>query len=370
MRAILIIISFLFSVTTNAQVKEYYLLVGTYTTDIHVYKFSVVNGNATFVSKFSGIESPSYLALTKDGKRVYAVSENAKEKLGSVASFSFDKIKGNLQLINQTPTNGDGPCYVDVDSSGKNVVVANYNGGNLSSFKTNADGSLQPAAQTIDHQGYSINVVRQSKPHVHCAVFSPDQKYVFTNDLGTDKIYQYPFSADKPQPLNEEDVVTTDMEDGSGPRHIAFHPNKKFAYVINELSGKVNAYQYNEGKLIEIQTIESDNTGGKEDKGSADIHITPIGQYLYTTNRAKANDIAIYRVQSNGTLVLIGHQSALGIHPRNFAIDPTGKYLLVANRDTNNIVVFTIIKATGFLEPNGQVIQLEKPVCLKFTSMN
>ena len=265
---------------------------------------------------------------------------------------------------------GDDPCFIDVDSIGRNIVVANYSGGNLSVFKTNADGSLQPAAQTIDHQGYSSNVVRQSKPHVHCTVFSPDGKYVFSNDLGTDKIYQYQFNAEKSQPLNEDEVVTTDVEDGSGPRHIAFHPNKKYAYVINELSGKVKVFQYDDGKLNEIQTIESDNTGGKDDKGSADIHITPNGQYLYTTNRAKANDIAIYRVQSNGTLVLIGHQSALGIHPRNFVIDPTGKYLLVANRDTNNIVVFTIIKATGFLEPNGQVIQVEKPVCLKFTSLN
>ena len=370
MRAILIIISFLFSITTNAQVKEYYLLVGTYTTDVHVYKFNIVNGNAKFVSKISGIENPSYLAITKNGKFIYTVNENHKEKPGEVSALSFDKTKGELHFLNKTLSGGDDPCFIDVDSIGRNIVVANYSGGNLSVFKTNADGSLQPAAQTIDHQGYSSNVVRQSKPHVHCTVFSPDGKYVFSNDLGTDKIYQYQFNAEKSQPLNEDEVVTTDVEDGSGPRHIAFHPNKKYAYVINELSGKVKVFQYDDGKLNEIQTIESDNTGGKDDKGSADIHITPNGQYLYTTNRAKANDIAIYRVQSNGTLVLIGHQSALGIHPRNFVIDPTGKYLLVANRDTNNIVVFTIIKATGFLEPNGQVIQVEKPVCLKFTYLN
>ncbi len=369
MRIIFILISFLFTTSINCQVKDYYLLVGTYTTDIHVYQFNTVKGDAKFVSKISGIENPSYLTITKNGKYVYAVNENHKEKPGEVSALSFDKVKGELHFLNKTLSGGDDPCYVDVDSTGKNVVVANYSGGNLSAFKTNTDGSLQPAVQTIDHQGYSTNFARQSKPHVHCTVFSPDGKYVFSNDLGTDKIYQYQFNADKPQPLNEEEVITTDVEDGSGPRHITFHPNKKYAYVINELSGKIKTYQYNDGKLKEIQTIESDNTGGKEDKGSADIHISPDGRYLYTTNRAKANDISIYKVQSTGVLVLLGHQSCLGIHPRNFVIDPSGKYLLVANRDSNNIVVFTIIKANGFLEPNGQVIQVDKPVCLKFTEI-
>lgn len=364
MRFSIVLISLMISMTGFAQKNEYYLLVGTYTSDIDVYKFNVATGTATFISKNSNNDNPSYLAISKNGKYVYAVNEKSGNT-GEVSSFMFDKTKGQLNFINRTSSGGDGPCYVDVDSTGDWVAVANYNGGNLSVLKTNTDGSLQPLAQTIEHQGYSVNFTRQSKPHVHCTVFSPDNKYLFSNDLGTDKVYQYAFSPMDKEPLGEANVVSTDVPDGSGPRHITFHPSKKYAYVINELSGKVTAFQYNDGKITEIQSIESCNMGDKQDMGSADIHITPNGQYLYTTNRGKANDITIYRVGSTGLLTLIGHQSSLGIHPRNFTIDPTGKYVLVANRDTDNIVVFTIIKSTGFLEPTGTQIKLDKPVCLK-----
>lgn len=358
------------TIATFAQNKDFYLLVGTYTTDISVYKFNSATGNASFVSKISGTENPSYLAITKNEKFVYAVNENHNDKHGEVSSFSFDKKKGALTFLNKTETGGDDPCYVDVDSSGKWIVVANYSSGNLSALKTNADGSLQPLAQTIDHQGYSVNFLRQSKPHVHCTIFSPDGKYVFANDLGTDKVYQYKFDPNNDQQPLTDNGITTEVTDGFGPRHITFHPNKKYAYLINELSGKIVAYNYNDGNLHDIQTIESDNTGGKEDKGSADIHITPNGQYLYASNRGKANDITIYRIGSTGLLTELGHQSCLGVHPRNFTIDPTGKFLLVANRDTNNIVVFAIMKSTGMLVPTATQIQIDKPVCLKMIPVN
>jgi 6-phosphogluconolactonase len=370
MRCLLIIFINFISITAFAQNKELYLLVGTYTTDIQIYKFNTTTANLKFVNKFSGVDNPSYLTITKDGKYVYSVAESGKQVPGMVVAFSFDKAKGILQLINKTETGGENPCYVDVDSIGKNLVVANYNGGNLSAFKTNVDGSLQPAIQTIQHTGYSVNFTRQTKPHVHFTSFSPDGKFVLVNDLGTDKVYAYPFTATAEKPLNEEEVLTTDVPDGSGPRHLTFHPNGKYVYVLNELSGKIIAYEYNNGKLNEIQTIISDNTGGKEDKGSADIHITPDGKYLYASNRAKANDIAIFRVGSTGLLTEVGRQSSMGIHPRNFVIDPSGRFLLVANRDTNNVVIFNIIKSTGFLQPANIQITIDKPVCLKFTSVN
>ena len=355
--------------TGVAQNKEYYLLVGTYTTDIQVYKFNTTAGNASFVSKISGTANPSYLAVTKDQKYVYAVNENHKEVPGEISAFSFDKKKGELSFINKTVTSGDDPCYVETDSTGKWLLAANYSSGSFSIFKTAEDGSVQPLIQNIEHQGYSVNFDRQSKPHVHCTVFSPDGKYVFVNDLGTDKVYQYKFDPNNAQQPLSEDATTFDVPDGSGPRHIIFHPNKQYAYLISELSGKVMVYGYKDGQLNELQTIQSDNTGGKEDKGSADIHITPNGQYLYTSNRGKANDITIYRVGSTGLLTELGHQSTLGIHPRNFTIDPTGKWLLVANRDTNNIVVFNIIKSTGMLSPTGVQIHMDKPVCLKMLSV-
>lgn len=367
MKRLFVVIGLLFSYGSFSQPKECYMLVGTYTNNIHLYKFNFVLGTATPVSKISSLNNPSYLCVSPNGKFVYAVNETTGS--GEVNALSFNKIKGELKFINKVSSGGEAPCYIDIDSTGKWVSVANYSSGTLSVMKTNTDGSLNEPSQIIEHQGYGVNVVRQSKPHVHCTVFSPDQKYLFSNDLGTDKIYQYQFNPNHEKPLNIDDVTTTDVADGSGPRHLVFHPNKKFVYIINELKGDVVAYTYNNGKLSELQTIESDNTKSKEDKGSADIHITPNGQYLYATNRGKANDITIYGVQSDGKLRLIGHQSTNGIHPRNFAIDPTGKYLLVANRDSNNIVVFTIIKSTGFLEANGQVINVEKPVCIKMVDL-
>lgn len=369
MKEIFSVLFSLLAIFSFAQNQQYYLLIGTYTNDIHVYKFNTKDGSFKPVSKVSGDANPSYLAISKNEKFVYAVNENHGDEHGSLSAFSFDKTKGNLQFINKVATNGDDPCYVDIDSTGNFLVNANYASGNLSTYKTNADGSLQASTQTIQHQGYSANYERQATAHVHCTTFSPDGKFVFVTDLGTDKIYQYSFNPASNNFLNEDNVTTYDVPDGSGPRHITFHPSGKFMYVINELLGTVIAYEYNNGKLTEIQNIKSDNTGGKADKGSADIHITPDGKYLYTSNRASANDITIFRVGSTGLLTEVGHQSCMGVHPRNFVIDPTGKFLLVANRDTNDIIEFSIYKGTGFLTPTGVTVHLDKPVCLKFADV-
>ena len=358
-----------FCALTQAQNPIFYLLIGTYTTGtsegIYVYRFNPNKGEATFVSKISGVENPSYLAISKDQKFVYSVNESHGEKSGGVSAFSFDKTKGELHFLNKQSSGGDDPCYITVDSSGKWVTVANYSGGNFSALKTNADGSLQPLSQLVAHEGYGVNVQRQEMPHVHSTVFSPDEKFLFTADLGNDRLYQYHFNAnDAATPLTPADPPYYEVPDGSGPRHFVFHPNKKYAYLLNELSGNVIVYQYDNGHLTEIQTIASDNTGGKNDKGSADIHLTPDGKFLYTSNRGKANDITIYKTGSDGKLIEVGHQ-AVGAHPRNFMIDPTGRFLLVANRDSNNIQIFVINKNYGLLEDTGTKIQVDKPVCLK-----
>jgi len=368
MRRLLFPLLLLCAINSQAQFNRNieYLFIGTAGKEIHVLRFNLTNGTSSEVSSLTDVESPTYLSVTKDQKFLYAVNETSGEQGGSLSAFSFDKGKGILHFLNKTPSGGDGPCYVETDSTGKWVVAANYGGGSLSIFKTGADGSLLPFAQNVEHQGYSVNFTRQSKPHVHCTVFSPDNKYVFATDLGTDKVYRYTFNPGNPQPLSETDTVMTDVPDGFGPRHFVFHPTQKSAYLINELSGQVIAYQCTDNKLTEIQTIESTREGDKLDKGSADIRITPDGKYLYTSNRGKANDLTIYRVGSTGLLTLVGHQSCLGAHPRNFAIDPTSHFLFVANRDTNNIEVFTIIRSTGFLQPvPGSEIHIDKPMCIK-----
>ena len=362
----------------HAQNPIYYLLVGTYTTapsksdGIYVYKFNPNRNEATQISSVK-TSNPSFLAISKDQKYVYAVNEDHGESTpGSVSAFSLDKKKGVLTFLDKQPSGGDDPCYVAIDSAGKNVVVANYNGGNLSVLKTAADGSLLPAAQTIAHDGYGVNVKRQEMPHVHSTVFSPDQKYLFVANLGNDRLYRYSFNpTEATTPLVALDPPYYEIPDGSGPRHIVFSPDKKYAYLINEMSGNIIAYSYNatNGTLTSIQTIASDETKGKEDKGSSEIDITPNGKFLYSSNRVTSNDIAMFKINSDGTLVPTGHQ-ATGIHPRHFMIDPTGHFLLVANRDSNNIQIFVINKNYGLLEDTHVTIEVPSPVCLKMVPVN
>lgn len=377
MKKILVSVFILAAFYADAQNPIYYMLVGTYTNapsksqGIYVYKFNPNKGEATYVGVAAGVANPSYLTFSRDEKYVYAVSENHGDSSGSVSAFAFDKTKGELHFLDKQATGGDDPCYVAVDSSGKNVIVANYSGGNVAVLKTGADGSLQPYAQLATHQGYGVNVKRQEMPHPHEAVFSPDEKYVFTPDLGNDRLYRYTFNAkDAANVLGDTDPAYVEIADGSGPRHLVFSPNKKFAYLINELAGNVIVYQYDaaSGSMTAIQTIASDKSAGK-DKSSAEIAITPDGKFLYISNREPSNDITIYKTQSEGQLLEVGHQ-AVGMHPRFLMIDPTGHFVLVANRDSNNIQVFVINKNYGLLEDMGVKINVEEPVCIKMVSVH
>ncbi len=370
----LILFAALGMINVNAQNPIYYLLVGTYTTGsksegIYVYRFNPNKGEATFVSKATGIPDPSYLCISKDQKFVYAVNETHGDKSGALSAYSFDKKKGELTLLNSQPTGGDDPCYVSIDSTGRNVIVANYNGGNITVFKTNTDGSLLPYTQLIAHEGYGVNVERQGMPHPHSVVFSPDEKYVFSADLGNDRLYQYNFKAGDSKPLTETATPYYTIEDGFGPRHFTFSPDGKFAYLMNELSGKIIVYGYDGTKLTELQTVVSDNTAAKGDKASADIHLSPNGKFLYSSNRGAANDITIYKTQTDGTLVEAGHQP-VGAQPRNFMVDPTGRFLLAASQGGNTIQVFVINKNYGLLQDTGVKIDVEKPVCLQMVPVN
>ncbi len=364
------IAALLLAVSVKAQNPIYYLLVGTYTTGgsadgIHVYRFNPNKGEATFVSKTSNVQNPSYLTVSKDYKFVYAVNENGGDGPGELSAFAFDRKKGELVFLNKQPTDGYAPCYVSIDSSGKNVITANYAGGNLTVFKTNADGSLQPHVQLEGHDGYGVNVERQEMPHPHSIVFSPDEKFAFSADLGNDRLYQYIFNPnDAANVLTPADPPYYTVEDGFGPRHFIFSPDGKTAYLLNELAGQVIVYNYNDGKLAPVQTIASTTAGEKNDRGSADIQISPNGKFLYTSNRGAANDIALYKVQTDGTLLANGNQK-VGPRPRNFMVDPTGRFLLVASQDGNSIQTFVINKNFGLLQESGTKIDVQKPVCLK-----
>ena len=358
--------------SATCMAKDLYLFIGTYTgtgsKGIYVYRFNTETGKATWVSNTDSLVNPSFLCPTSNGKFLYAVSESGGNFPGKINAFAFDKKSGILKFINAQSSGGDNPCYVSVTKNGKWVAVANYTGGNLSVFNTNDNGSLNKASQMMQDIGTGPNKGRQEKPHVHSVVFSPDDKQLFAPDLGTDKVMIYTFKSSSAMPLEPADPAFAETLPGRGPRHFTFHPNKKYAYLIQELAGEINGYVYKKGKLTNIQNIATHPEGFKGQPGSADIHPSPDGKFLYASNRGEENNIAIFSIDpTNGLLEPKGYQSTLGIKPRNFCIDPTGNFLLVANQDSGNIVIFKRDKETGLLSPTGDEIKIPKPVCLMFT---
>lgn len=354
--------------SSDTENQELTMLVGTYTAGdskgIYSFRFDEETGTATALSE-AEVENPSYLTPSADGKYVYAVSEFNNEQ-AAVNAFAFDKEKGTFQLLNSQKTGGEDPCYII--TNGNNVITANYSGGSISVFPLAKDGSLLPASDIIEFEGSGADKERQEKPHLHCVCITPDGKYLFADNLGTDQIHKFIINPNadaenKESFLKEGSPAVFEVDAGSGPRHLTFAPNGNYAYLINELSGTVIAFEYKDGDLEEIQTIAADTVGAK---GSGDIHISPDGKFLYASNRLKADGIAIFRIDSeNGKLTKAGYQLT-GIHPRNFIITPNGKYLLVACRDSNVIQVYERNADTGLLSDIHKDIKIDKPVCIKF----
>jgi 6-phosphogluconolactonase len=349
--------------------SSFHLLVGTYTEKeskgIYVYQFDANAGTLKYVSVAGGVTNPSYLVVAPGNKTVYAVNEGGKES-GEVSAFAFDGSKGQLTLLNKELSGGAGPCYINTDVAGKNVVVGNYSGGTLSVLKILSDGKVSAPLQTIVHNGSSVNKQRQEKAHVHCVEFSPDQQYLFVPDLGIDQVKIYKYNAAAAKPLTPATPAFAALPPGAGPRHIVFHNNGKWAYVIHELDGKVTAFNYAQGKLSEMQTITMLPDNFKGTISGADIHVSPDGKFLYASNRGDLNNIVIYAIDAgNGKLRYVGQHSSQGKVPRNFMIDPTGKYLLVANQNTDNVVVLKRDLTSGLLTPTGHEVKVSMPVCLK-----
>lgn len=366
---------FLFSLmmvlSNSAIAQSFTLFAGSYTNTggkgIYVYKFDVGTGKATLISTTESV-NPSYLAMSPGGKYLYSVNETGGADSGGVSAFAFNKLTGKLNFINQQNTGGDHPCHISVDKSNQWVFVSNYSGGNVSALRINPDGSLKPYAQLIQNSGSSIVKPNQERSHVHGSFFSPGEKYLYTTDLGIDKVLMYNVNTAATRPLTPFKTAFIESQPGSGPRHLTFHPNGKFAYVIEELSGTVAAYTYSKSGLAPIQRISSHPSRYAGKIASADIHVSPDGNFLYASNRGDANTIAIFSInRKTGMLTTVGYQSTLGKAPRNFVIDPTGNLLLVANQDTDNIVVFKRNKKTGRLSPSGEVINVLRPVFLMFS---
>src|SRR5665647_2211701 len=357
-----------------ASAQSFYLFAGTYTGSgskgIYVYNFNAQTGKAKWVSNTDSSTNPSYLTVAHNRDFVYAVNETNGANPGRVSAYAFNKNKGTLEFLNTVLSGGDDPCYISTSNDDKWAVVANYTSGSVAVFPVNKNGSIQPYSQLIKDSGSSINKDRQATAHVHEAVFSPDNAYLFTPDLGMDKVMIYKFNHLSKQPLKPSSPAFVKAAPGSGPRHFAIHPNKKYAYLIHELSGTVTAYSYSNGKLVQLQDLAAHPAGYSGTIGSAEIAISPDGKFLYASNRGDENTITIFSINSStGKLTLEGYQSTMGKGPRNFIIDPTGNFLLAANQNTDNIVIFKRNKQTGLLTNTGKEIHVPKPVCLQMLKM-
>jgi 6-phosphogluconolactonase len=369
MKQFIFLLALVFPMSIFAQ--NSYLVIGTYTSTtsegIYVYKFDTATAENSFVS-VTKTSNPSFVTISPNKKFIYAVGENADSTLepigGTVTAFSFNKKNGSLTEINKQPSGGKHPCYITIDKTGKYVFVGNYSSGTVGLFATNKDGSINKFKQVITHDGSSVNDKRQKSPHVHATVLSADNKYLFVPDLGIDKVMVYAF--DKNSGLLNFSSNTT-SEPGSGPRHFTLHPNNKYAYLMEELTGTVVCYLVNKGTLKlqqRVSALPKDFTG---EIGSADIHVSPDGKFLYCSNRGESNNISIFSIDTRtGKLIIAGHQSTLGKTPRNFNFDPSGNFLLVANQNTDEIIIFKIDKKTGLLSDTGKKINVPKPVCLQW----
>ncbi|MCX5643935.1 MAG: lactonase family protein [Phycisphaerae bacterium] len=352
-----------------SQPAEVLVYVGTYTNrggeGVYVYRLDPATGGLKPVTKSPRLNNPSFVAIDPKGRCVYAVREGGGPA-GAIVALARNATTGELILLNEQPSGGQGPCYVTVDRAGRFVLAANYGSGSAVVFPIGADGRLQPASCVIQHEGSSVNPSRQKGPHAHSIVLDPANRYAFVPDLGMDKIMIYRFDREHGK-LLPNDPPFAKCEPGSGPRHFTFHPDGKHAYVIEELSCTVTAFAYDAdtGTLKPLQKISTLPTDFKGTSTCADVHVHPSGRFLYGSNRGH-DSIACFAIDAKtGELRLIGHEPSQGKNPRNFAIDPSGTFLLAANQDGNNIVSFRINQETGELTPTGQVCQVSMPVCVK-----
>jgi 6-phosphogluconolactonase len=361
--------------------KPYLVYVGTYTDKtqskgIYAYTFDPGTGKLTSLGVAAESEDPSFLAVHPSGKYLYAVNEIdhfGAQKSGAVSAFSIDPKTGKLTLLNQAATQGGAPCHVSLDKTGRNALVANYGGGSVAVFPIRDDGSLGPASAFVQHSGSSVDKDRQESPHAHWIGTSPDNRFALAADLGLDEILVYRFNASKGT-LTPNNPPYAKLNPGSGPRHVAFPPKGRFAYVLAEMENSVTAFAYeaSNSSLSPLQTVSALTSLRKDYKGpkeAAEIAVHPSGKFLYASNRAGIDTISTFSIDpAKGTLKLKNEYPTMGQTPRNFAIDPTGKFLLAANQESNNIVTFRIDSTTGALTPTGDIVEVPAPVCIAFVA--
>ena len=353
--------------TPGAAQGDSIVYVGTYTRGpskgIYAYRLQGSTGKLTPIGLAGETSNPSYLAVDPSQRFLYAANEN---NTGNVSAFAIDPATSMLKLLNSVSSKGSGPCHISVDKTGKWLFVANYNNGSTAAYPIEADGSLGEASYVDQHTGKSVNPQRQSGPHAHIAAISPDNRFVWVADLGTDQIFSY--RIDPAKGMTPNDPPFAKIAPGSGPRHIVFRQDGKFAYVISEMAATVTVFSYDsaKGTMQDVQTISTLPEGYTGSKSGAEIALAPGGQFLYASNRGH-DSIAIFKVDAaKGTLTAAGNVPSGGKTPRYFGIDPTGNYLLAAHQDSAKVVEFKIDRQTGGLTPTGETLDIGSPVCVIF----
>ena len=351
-----------------------FVYVGTFPDDendgLHVFQFDRITGDLTEVQTVSHREGPNFQAIHPNNQTLYSVSDDPfsdEEPYGTLSAYRIDADTGKLELLNEQSVLGRGTAHVSVDPLGDFVYVSNYSEGNVVVYRVNEDGSVSEAVDNVQHEGSSVNEQRQQGPHVHSAIPSPDGRFIYVSDLGIDQIKIYEVDRETGE-LSSAEEPFFGNEPGSGPRHFTIHENGRFAYSVEELSVTVSALKVDpdNGSLEQVQRLSllPGDIEREDTMSGADIHISPDGRFLYASVRGE-NLIAIYSInEENGELSVVGHESTVGSHPRNFMIDEKGEFLLVANRDNDHVVVFRRDQESGELNFTGNEVSVPKAVCI------
>ena len=362
------------SVSCGAAAELYHVYFGTYTDGqskgIYLAEFDAGTGTLGAPQLAAETRNPTFLALNSGGRMLYAaneVNDLGKKKSGGVSGFKIDPRSGALTFLNQEPSGGAGPCHLAVDRAGECVLVANYVSGSVAVLPLEADGRLRAPSDSVQHHGSSVNPQRQEGPHAHFVTWDPKNRHELSCDLGLDKvlIYQLERPALRLQP---NDPPWFKLAPGSGPRHLAFHPNGHFAYVISEMGSTVTVCAYNgqRGELGELQTVSTLPAGFSGINTCAEIAVHPSGKYLFASNRGH-DSIAVFTIDpGSGKLGFLQDQPTQGKTPRHFTLDPTSRWLLAENQDSGTVVVFGLDPNTGRLTPTNSMQRIGSPVCAVF----
>jgi len=346
------------------------VLVGSYadrtSTGMYVYWLNAETGELLLIETVSGIDNPSFLAISDGQQHVYAVSESA-HSVGAVSAYSLHPESHALTYQNQQSTEGEAPCHLTVTRSGKHLLAVNYSGGNVCVYPLHADGSIGAMSDQVHHYGCSIHPSRQTGPHPHSVFLDPAERFALVPDLGLDRIMIYELDTATGTLCVHDEVA---VSPGAGPRHLVFHPSGHYVYVINELASTITVFHYDAllGRLQSVQTVPTLPEGYTGESTCADIHTSPDGRFLYGSNRGH-DSIVVYGIEeADGTLSYVEHVLTEGKTPRNFAITPDGAFLLAANQDSDCLVTFRLDRQSGRISTTGKVTQVAKPVCVKVLS--